>query len=92
MNTVLTVKVDSAVKKSAQELAESMGLTLSALINTYLRQVIMTRKVELFAPEKATPQMEKIIAEAEKEIAAGDFVGPFNSAEEFLEELHKKPV
>lgn len=92
MNTVLTVKIDPAVKKSAQEVAQSMGLTLSALVNTYLRQVSITRRVELFAPEIATPQMEKIIAEAEKEIAAGEVSGPFNTVEEFLEELHKKPA
>lgn len=91
MNTVLTVKVDDEVKKAAREVAESAGLTLSALVNSYLRQVTATRRIEIYAPEKASPKMEKIIARIEKDIIAGDTVGPFKTADEFLANLHKKP-
>jgi len=91
MNKVLTVKVDEDVKKSAQEVAKSAGLTLSALVNSYLRQVSATRRIEIYAPEPMTPKMEKIIGRIEKEIEAGETVGPFKTADEFLDELHKKP-
>ncbi len=91
MTTVISVKLDKQVKDSAQEVAKSMGLTLSALINSYLRQVSVTRRVQLYAPEVATPKMEKLLAEIEADIKRGDTVGPFNSAQEFLDKLHKKP-
>lgn len=42
MNTVISVELESEVKASAQEDAKSAGLTLSALINSYLRQVAAT--------------------------------------------------
>ena len=52
MTTVVSIKLDKEVKDSAREVAESAGLTLSALINSYLRQVIATRRIELYAPEQ----------------------------------------
>ena len=91
MNTVLTVKIDDDVKKAARKVAESAGLTQSALAKRYLRQVTATRRIEIYAPEKASPKMEKIIAQIEEDIIAGDTVGPFKTADEFLASLHKKP-
>ena len=63
MKTVISVKIDKDVKESAQEVAKSAGLTLSTLVNSYLRQVSATRRIELYAPEQMTPQLEKLIAE-----------------------------
>ena len=59
MNTVISVKLDKDIKESAQEVARSAGLTISALINSYLRQVVATRRIELYAPESMTPNLEK---------------------------------
>ncbi|MBP6881361.1 MAG: type II toxin-antitoxin system RelB/DinJ family antitoxin [Candidatus Pacebacteria bacterium] len=89
MNTVISVKVDKEIKKQAQEIAKSVGIPLSTLINAYLRQLVVTRKVELYAPEQMTPEMEKLIARAEKEIAAGEISGPFKTSEEFVASLNK---
>jgi addiction module RelB/DinJ family antitoxin len=91
MNTVISVKIDKKTKEAAQEVAKSMGLTLSSLINAQLRQAIVTRRVEFYAPEQMTKKTEKLIEEAEKEIAAGNVVGPFDNVEDFLSALHKKP-
>jgi addiction module RelE/StbE family toxin len=59
MNTVISVKIDKDIKASAQEVANSAGLTLSTLVNAYLRQVAATRRIELYAPEQMTPRLEK---------------------------------
>ena len=71
MKKVITIKTDAATKKGAQELAKELGLTLNSLINSYLKQVIVTRHVELYAPETMTPKLEKAIGETEEEIARG---------------------
>lgn len=89
MTTVISVKLDSDVKQSAQEVAKSAGLTLSALINSYLRQVAATRRIELYAPEPMTPQLENLIAEVEAELQGGAASKPFSSAEAFLVDLKK---
>jgi addiction module RelB/DinJ family antitoxin len=87
MNTVISVKVDKDVKASAQEVANSVGLTLSTLVNAYLRQVAATRRIELYAPEPMTPKLEKLIEEVEAELKTGKASKKFDSVEEFLADL-----
>jgi addiction module RelB/DinJ family antitoxin len=89
MNTVISVKVDKEVKESAREVAKSAGLTLSTLVNAYLRQVSATRRIELFAPEPMTPKLEKLIAAVEGELSAGKASKGFDNAQDFLADLKK---
>ncbi len=89
MNTVISVKIDKDVKASAQEVANSAGLTLSTLVNAYLRQVAATRRIELYAPEQMTPKLEKLIAEVEAELKSGKASKEFDNVEEFLADLKK---
>ena len=89
MKTVISVKVDKDVKASAQEVANSAGLTLSTLVNAYLRQVAATRRIELYAPEQMTPKLEKLIAEVEAELKSGKASKEFTNVEEFLADLKK---
>jgi addiction module RelB/DinJ family antitoxin len=88
MKTVISVKIDKDVKESAQEVAKSAGLTLSTLVNSYLRQVSATRRIELYAPEQMTPQLEKLIAEVEKSIESGNVSKEFTNAEDFIADLN----
>lgn len=87
MNRTISVRVDDDVKKSAQAVADSAGLTLSSLINSYLRQIAATRRIELYAPEPMTPNIEKLIASIEAEIADDKLSKPFNNVEDFLADL-----
>lgn len=89
MHTVISVKVDKKTKQEAQEVARSAGLTLSALINSYLRQLVATRRIEIYAPEQMTPGLEKKIAAVEAEIAK-DGLGPtFDSVDDLMENLNR---
>jgi addiction module RelB/DinJ family antitoxin len=89
MNTVISVKLDKDVKDSAQEVAKSAGLTLSTLVNAYLRQVAATRRIELYAPEPMTPQLTNLIAEVEAELKSGEASKKFNNVADFLTDLKK---
>lgn len=90
MNTVISIKLNKIVKEDAQEVARSAGLTLSALINAYLRQVVATRRIEFYAPEQMTPKLEKMIARVERTIAVGKMSKKFENARDFLTDLKKK--
>ncbi len=89
MNTVISVKVEKEVKESAQSVAKSAGLSLSALVNAYLRQVVATRRIELYAPEPMTPKLEKLIAEVESELKSDKISKGFDNARDFLADLKK---
>ena len=88
---VVSIKLDEDIKEKAQEVAKSAGLTLSALINSYLHQVVATRHIDIYAPEQMTPHLEGLIAEVEAELERGDTLGPFTTAEEMIAKLRKKP-
>jgi len=91
MNTVLSIKTDKETKAAAQEVAKSMGLTLSALVNSYLKQVVATRRVELYAPEPMTPELEAAIAEIDADIKAGrNLSNAYTDVDEFLADLKRE--
>lgn len=87
MNTVISVRLDKDIKESAQEVAHSAGLTLSSLINAYLRQIVATRRIELYSPEPMTPHLEKLIAKVEVELKKGNVSKAFDNAEDFIADL-----
>ncbi len=87
MKTTISVSVDKLAKESAQAIAKSAGITLSTLVNAYFNQVAATRRIEIYAPEPMTPKLEKLIGKAEKEIARGETIGPFDNVDDFLAAL-----
>lgn len=87
--TVMTVRIDKEVKASAQEVAESAGLTISALVNSYLRQIAATRRIELYAPEPMSPKMESLIREVELDLKKGRASKPYSNANDFLRALKR---
>lgn len=89
MKTVISVKVDKDVKEKAQEVAASAGISISTLINSYLRQISATRRIELYAPEQMTPKLEALVAEVEAEIKAGRVSKGFATADDFLADLKR---
>ncbi|MDO4773899.1 MAG: type II toxin-antitoxin system RelB/DinJ family antitoxin [Candidatus Saccharibacteria bacterium] len=89
MNVTTSIKLDSEIKRQAQEVAKASGLTLSALINSYLTQVVATRRIELYAPEPMSPKLEGLVAEVEKQIATGEISQTFDNADEFIADLKK---
>lgn len=75
MNTVIVnVKVDPAVKRKAQRVAEEMGLSLSALVNGFLRHLIKTKTVTFTASEELTPYLLRALKESKEDIKAGRVV------------------
>lgn len=87
MLTTISIKTDKAVKQAATATAKRIGIPLSTLINAYLREFAATGRVEFTAAEQMTPQMERIIKQAETEIAHGDTLGPFDSVDELMSAL-----
>ncbi len=66
--TLIHIKADIKVKEEAQFIADELGLTLTGVINAFLKQLIRTREVRFNAGNKMTPYLEKIIAESRKDM------------------------
>ncbi len=72
------------LKNAATEVAKSAVISLSTLINSYLRQIVATRRLELYAPEPITPNLENLIAEIEAELQSGEVSKEFSNVKDFL--------
>jgi len=87
VNTVISVRTDKKIKNEATKVANSAGISLSALINSYLRQIVATRRIEIYAPEPMTSKLEALIAEVEAELEDGKVSKEFSNAKDFLADL-----
>jgi addiction module RelB/DinJ family antitoxin len=89
MTTTMLFKLDKDLKDNAQLVAERVGIPLSTLIRAYLKEITSTGKIEFLATETMTPQMTRVIKQAESEIKAGKTYGPFVSSTEAVKFLNK---
>ena len=90
MNKTITIKTDVATKEAAEAFAKEMGLTLSGLINGYLKQVAVTRHLEFDVPEEPmTPKLESLLEEAEVSIKRGEVSPPRSNVADFIRDLEE---
>lgn len=76
MNTsVVNVKVNPQIKKEAQEVAADLGLSLSALINGYLKQLVRNKTVVFSSlEEEPTDYLLETLRLSRGDIKAGRLV------------------
>lgn len=84
MNTVsILIKTDQKVKEEAQKTAEKMGISLTSVINRYLKHFIQTKSITFSADEEVPSQyMIDSLKESEEDYKAGRFIAFENPGEE----------
>src|SRR3990172_7403698 len=82
--TVVNVKVDPQVKKQAQEVADELGLSLSAIVKAQLKQLIRTKTVNLSAFEEPSGWALAAMQRSEADVKAGRVSPAFESAEDAI--------
>ena len=91
MNTaVVNIKIDPETKKAAQDVAEKMGVSLSSLIKSYLREVVKTKKTMLSATEEPSPYFIKMLKKAEEDIKTGRVSPVFDNAKDAIAWLDRE--
>ncbi len=76
MKTIINIKADKEVKENAQKLAEELGLSLSAVINSQLKQFIRSRSLFISSIPTMTPELEDLLGKIEKDIKEGKNLSP----------------
>lgn len=67
MKTLINIKVDSEVKEASQEIANSLGVPLSVVVNAHLREFIRTRAFSVsLDPELKDSVMTEILARSQE--------------------------
>ncbi len=93
MNTAsILVKTDPKVKEKAQKTAEEMGISLTSVINRYLKHFITTKSITFTAQDEVPNQyMIDSLKQSEEEYEAGKAIA-FDSKKDvhsYLETLIK---
>lgn len=83
MSSTITVRVDEAIKKEANDIFKEVGLDMSSAINVYLRQVIKNKGIP-FALTAEVPN--SITLKAIQEAEEGDMAS-FSTIDELMEDL-----
>lgn len=84
----ITVKIDASLKQEAQKLAKSLGLSLSAIVENKLKEVVRERRVifeeELIPNKKTAKELRRV----EEDVRTGrNLSGPFKTFEELEQHL-----
>ena len=91
MNTaVINIKTQPETKAKAQQIARDLGLSLSSLINAFLKQFVKTKSVTFSLDEMPNKRTIAILKQAEKDYKKGNTSPAFDDVEEAIKWLHKK--
>ena len=72
MNTTsLHIKIESNVKKQAQEVADELGLSLSAVTKVLLKQFIRTKRLSVELDETPNAYLRQSLKQSDEDIKAG---------------------
>lgn len=91
-NAVINIKTEVETKKQAQYLASELGVSLSALINAYLKELVRTKKVKFSLDEVPSEYLKRLMRKAEQNLKQGKASPIFRTGEEAVKWLEKQGV
>lgn len=87
--TVLNIKTNKSLKKSAQDVAKSLDLPLSTIMNSYLRKLVKERRVEFVDHPMPNKETQRLLKEIDVDIKSGkNLNGPFDCVEDAVKFLN----
>ena len=93
MNTaVINIKTEPETKKLAQQVASEIGVSLSSLINAYLKELARTKKVEFNAREEPSAYLIRTIKKAEENYKRGNTSPAFSNAKDAIKYLKDQGI
>ncbi len=83
MNTAsILIKTDPQIKAKAQETAEEMGLSLTSVINRYLKHFIAAKTITFNTGEEPSEYLLQALKKSEDNIKKGKISPPFDNAKD----------
>lgn len=83
MKTVLNVKIDAELKKQAQEVAKALGLPVSTLVASSLKDIVLRRSITISDEPRLRPEVEQELLQLSQDAKKGKNLSPvFEDVEE----------
>lgn len=89
MSSVLNVKIDPKVKIKAHKIAAELGLSLSGVVNVYLRELIRTRTICATTREENPSARLLASIKSTREDRKKGRLHSFDNAKDAITYLHK---
>jgi len=90
--SVINIKTEPETKKKAQKVASEIGVSLSSLINAYLKHLVRTRRVEFNLDEEPSEYLIKTIRKAEENLKKGKGSPVFRRGEDAVKWLVEQGI
>jgi len=90
MKTVINVKADQEIKIGAQKLAKELGLSLSAIVNAYLKQLIRNKAVDFSVAPQMSSELETLAGKVNYDIKHGKNLSPAMDSDKKLDDYFAK--
>ena len=92
-STAIYIKTEQKTKIQAQKVAKELGLSLSSVINGFLKQFIKTKTVTFSAHDEIpNAQTLAIMKQAEKNLKKGNYSPIFKTGKEAVTWLEKQGI
>ena len=89
MNTaVINIKTNPKVKSEVQKLSRALGISVSALINAYLQEIVRSKKITFSTEEKPNKYLNNANKQAEKDLKKRKGSPTFDNAENAIKRLN----
>jgi addiction module RelB/DinJ family antitoxin len=82
-------KMDSKIKNNAQKVAAEIGVSLSDVWNSCVREFIRKKSITFSASEEPSDFLLKAIADSEEDIRKGRLSPAFDNAKDAIKWLNK---
>lgn len=86
------IRTEPETKRQAQKVAKEIGMSLSGLVNASLKQIIKTKKLELYAKEEPSEYFKRTLAKARKNRREGKGSPIFHTGEEAVKWLEEQGI
>ncbi len=88
MNTaVINIKTEPLVKKQAQQVAQDLGLTLSSVINAFLKNLIRNKTINFSLNENPSPYLIRQLKNSKEDIEKGKISPTFSNTKDAIKWL-----
>lgn len=89
MNTaVINIKVDLKTKDQVQEIAQELGLSVSALVHGFFKQLLRTKSVTFSVSEEPSDWLVNELKESARDIKSGRVSPNFSNPTDAVKWLH----
>ncbi len=87
MDTTITIKTNKSLLRQSKKLASELGITLTSVVNSFLKQFVRERKFSVSAEPMPTKEKMALLEEISRQADLGQQSEPFADIQDLFKHL-----